>query len=176
MNKEHLETHFRLPHSRYNTRILRENRESFHNSSLCIQSSCSFITYGLRYIMGALKKLKEMEQGALHVQKTRGDQKVMAKAKKCFMLLWASFQFTIVNFKQLFLLGFSLNRAETDLGGKLRKSSFAWLKLEPIWINRLGHTGKSCSICRLRQFLQHQKNCSFWLITQWLNLELFICP
>ena len=125
--------------------------------------------------MGALKKLKEMEQGALHVQKTRGDQKVMAKAEKCFMLLWASFQFTIVNFKQLYLLGFSLNRSVTDLGGKLRKSSFAWLKLEAIWINRSGHTGKSCSICGLRQFLQHRKNCSFWLITQWHNLELFIC-
>ena len=124
--------------------------------------------------MGALKKLKERGTKGLTRPKIKGDQKVNGKAEKCIMLLSATFQFTIVNFKQQYLLGFLLNRSETDLGGKLRKSFFTWLKLEAIWINRLGHTGKSCSKCRLRQFLQHRKNWSFWLITQWLNLELFL--
>ena len=49
--------------------------------------------------MGALNKMKEWEQGALHVQEEGGDQKVKAKAENCFMLLSTTFQFTIVNFE-----------------------------------------------------------------------------
>ena len=85
----------------------------------------------------------------------------MIKPEKCFMLLSSTFLFTNVNFKQLYLLGFLLNRSDTHLGGKLRKSSYTWLKLEAIRINRLERTGKSCSICGLRQFLQRRKNWSF---------------
>ena len=147
-----------LPQSRYKTRILRENRESFQNSRFCIHSSCSFTTLGLPYIMGALNKLIKGGNGALHVQQARGHQTVRTKAKKCFMVLSATFQFTIVNFKKLYLLGFLLNWSEKDLGGNLRNSFFTWLKLQAIWINRFRDTRKSYNTCRLRQFLKHRKS------------------
>ena len=56
----------------------------------------------------------------------------------CLMLLLATFQFTIVNFKKLYFLGFLLNRSEKDIDGKLTKSAFTWIKLEVIGCNRLG--------------------------------------
>ena len=66
----------------------------------------------------------------------------MTKAKECFMLLLATFQHTIINFKQLYLLGFLLQLSETDLARKLRKSSFMRLNLEAIWSYRLGDIGQ----------------------------------
>ena len=54
------------------------------------------------------------------------------------MVLLATFQLTILNFKRLYLLGLLLNLSGTDLDIKLRKSAFKWLKLEAIWSNRLG--------------------------------------
>ena len=95
--------------------------------------------------MGALNKLKERGQGALHVQNARGDQKAKTKSEKCFMLLSATFQFTTVNFKQPYLIGFLLNLSETDPDIMPQKSTFKWLKLEAIWGNRLGDMGKTCS-------------------------------
>ena len=66
----------------------------------------------------------------------------MTKAEKCFMLLSATFQFTIVNFKQLYNLGFLLKLTETALDGKVRKSAFMWIKLAKIWSYRLGDIGQ----------------------------------
>ena len=58
------------------------------------------------------------------------------------MLLSATFQFTIVNIKQLSILGFLLNHSETDPDGKLRKSAFTWLMLGAIWSSLLGDIGQ----------------------------------
>ena len=58
------------------------------------------------------------------------------------MLSSATFQFTIVNFKQLYRLGFSLQLGEIDVAGKLRKSSFTCLKLPAIWSYCLGDMGQ----------------------------------
>ena len=58
------------------------------------------------------------------------------------MLLSATFVFTIVNIKQLSLLGFLLNLSETDPDGKLRKSAFTWLMLGAIWSTHLGDIGQ----------------------------------
>ena len=66
----------------------------------------------------------------------------MIESEKCFMLLTATFQFTKVNFKQLYLLGFSLKLSEIDLARKLWKSTFMWLELLAIWSYRLGDTGQ----------------------------------
>ena len=66
----------------------------------------------------------------------------MTKAEECFILLLATFQHTIINFKQLYLLGFLLQLSETDLARKLRKSSFMRLNLEAIWSYRLGDIGQ----------------------------------
>ena len=66
----------------------------------------------------------------------------MTKAEKCFMLLSATFQLTILNFKRLYLLGLLLNLSGTDLDTKLRKSALKWLKLEAIWSNCLGDIGQ----------------------------------
>ena len=63
MNEEDLETHLRLPYSRYNTKILRENGESFHNSKFeFIQVSFSY-NLRLPYIMGGFNKLQERGKG-----------------------------------------------------------------------------------------------------------------
>ena len=54
------------------------------------------------------------------------------------MLLSATFQFTIVNFKKLYRLGLLLNMTEKVLDLRPRKSAFKWVRLEAIWSNRLG--------------------------------------
>ena len=66
----------------------------------------------------------------------------MTKAEECFILLSANFEHKIINFKQLYLLGFLLQLSETDLARKLRKSSFMRLNLEAIWSYRLGDIGQ----------------------------------
>ena len=66
----------------------------------------------------------------------------MTKAKKWFLLLSASFEFTNVNFNELYLLGFSLKLSELHLAGNLRKSYFTWIELETCWIYRLGDIGQ----------------------------------
>jgi len=54
------------------------------------------------------------------------------------MLLSATFQFATVNFKQLYLLGFSVKLDETTPAGNLRVLAFTWIKLAVIWSHRLG--------------------------------------
>ena len=54
------------------------------------------------------------------------------------MRLSATFQFTIVSFKLLYLVGFSLKLGEIDLDGNIRKSSFMCLMFEENWSYHLG--------------------------------------
>ena len=58
------------------------------------------------------------------------------------MLLAPTFQFSIVNFKRLYVVGFLLNLSEKGLSGKLKKLAFTWLNLKAIWTNHLGDMGK----------------------------------
>jgi len=60
------------------------------------------------------------------------------KLKSALCFLPAAFQITIVNFKQLYLLGFLLKLGEIKLARKLRKSAFRQLKLAELWSCRLG--------------------------------------
>ena len=93
--------------------------------------------------MGASNKLKQRGNKVLYTSKKQEEtKKQKQKLKKCFMVLSALFQFTMANFKRLYLLDFWLNLREPYLLGKLKMSAFTWLKLHAIWNSRLGDIGQ----------------------------------
>ena len=111
--------------------ILRELERVFTT-----QSSNSFIMLFLYkprpplYNGEPLTSCKKREQEVLHVHKSKGRPKSSRqKLKSAFSFLSATFPFTMVNFKQLYLVAFSLKLGAINHGGKLRKSSFTCLKL-----------------------------------------------
>ena len=75
--------------------------------------------------------------------------------KRALRFSSATFQFTILNLEQLYLLRFGVTLSEHNLYGNLRKLAFPLLTLVAIWSYRLA---KRYSMRRLGQFPQHLKN------------------
>jgi len=83
--------------------------------------------------------------------KQEGGKKQCKKLKSALCFLSATFQFTTINFKQLYLLDFLLKLGKTNLARNLRKSDFTWIKLTAIWSYRLGDIGQKMQHVQARR-------------------------